>query len=83
MFRSSVIRIMGCPARDGPRKKEDMLARNNYSYQKRLKELAKQKKQEENRQRKLARKNIQAKDSEAQVSNGDSEESSDENAALK
>ena len=58
------------------------MARNNYPYQKRQKELAKKKKTEEKRQRKLDRKNLQAKESEAQVSNGDSEQSSDENAAL-
>ncbi len=59
-----------------------MLARDNYSYQKREKELAKKKKKEEKRQRKLDRKNIQPKESEAQVSNEKSEQSSDENAAL-
>ena len=35
------------------------MARDNYSYQKRKKELAKKKKKEEKRQRKLDRKNIQ------------------------
>jgi len=58
------------------------LARDNYSYRKRKKELAREKKKEEKRQRKLDRKNIQPKESEAQVSNGNSEQSSDENAAL-
>ncbi len=58
------------------------MARNNYPYQKRQKELAKKKKKEEQRQRKLDRKNIQPKESEAQVSNEDSEQSSDEKAAL-
>jgi len=53
------------------------LARNNYSYQKRNKELAKKKKKEEKRQRKLDRKNIQSKEGEAQVSNENSEQSSD------
>lgn len=40
--------------------KEDVLARNNYSYQKRQRELAKKKKKEEKRQNKLARKNARA-----------------------
>ncbi|MGB2705941.1 MAG: hypothetical protein WBC74_03705 [Candidatus Omnitrophota bacterium] len=45
------------------------MARDNYSYRKRQKELAKKKKKEEKRQRKLDRKNIQSKEGEAQVSN--------------
>ncbi len=45
-----------------------MLARDNYSYQKRKKELAREKKREEKRQRRLDRKNIQSKEGEAQVS---------------
>jgi len=36
------------------------LARNNYSYAKRQRELAKKKKKEEKRQRKLDKKNKQA-----------------------
>ena len=38
-----------------------MLARDNYSYRKYQKELAKKKKREEKKQRKLDKKNIQAK----------------------
>ncbi len=38
-----------------------MLARDNYSYKKYQKELAKKKKREEKQQRKLDKKNIQAK----------------------
>ena len=38
-------------------KKEITLARTNYSFEKRQKELAKKKKKEEKRQRKLERKN--------------------------
>jgi len=53
----------------GLRQKEEMLARDNYSYQKRQKELAKKKKKEEKKQRKLDKKNIQ--------SNADSEQISD------
>ncbi len=49
------------------------MARDNYSYRKRQKELAKKKKKEEKRQRKLDRKNIQSKEAEAQVSNENSE----------
>ena len=49
------------------------MARDNYSYRKRQKELAKKKKKEEKRQRKLDRKNIQSKETEAQVSNENSE----------
>jgi len=51
-----------------------MLARDNYSYRKYQKELAKKKKKEEKRQRKLAKKNIQSKEDEAQVSNENSEQ---------
>lgn len=36
------------------------MARDNYSYKKHQKELAKKKKQEEKNQRKLERKNLQA-----------------------
>ena len=52
------------------------MARDNYSYRKRRKELAREKKKEEKRQRKLDRKNIQPKESEAQVSNENSEQNS-------
>ena len=38
------------------------MARDNYSYQKYRKELAKKKKKEEKRQRKLNKKNIQPKE---------------------
>ena len=38
-----------------------MLARDNYSYKKYQKELARKKKREEKQQSKLAKKNIQAK----------------------
>ena len=38
-----------------------MLARNNYSFNKRQKELAKKKKKEEKRQSKLDKKNMQNK----------------------
>ena len=51
-----------------------MLARDNYSYRKRQKELAKKKKKEEKRQRKLDRKNMQSKEVEAQVPNENSEQ---------
>jgi len=46
-----------------------MLAKDNYSYQKRQKEMAKKKKKEEKRQSKLDKKNIQ--------SNADSEQTSE------
>jgi hypothetical protein len=46
-----------------------MLARDNHSYRKYQKELAKKKKKEEKKQRKLDRKNMQAK--------ADSEQTSD------
>lgn len=48
-----------------------MLARDNYSYQKYRRELAKKKKKEEKMQRKLDKKNTQPKDGAEQVSNGD------------
>ncbi len=38
------------------------MARNNYSYAKRQRELAKKKKKEEKRQRKLEKKNKQSED---------------------
>ncbi len=44
-----------------PKIKEGMLARDNYSYKKYQKELAKKKKQEEKRQNRLDKKNAQAK----------------------
>ena len=53
----------------GLRQKEEMLARDNYSYQKRQKEMAKKKKKEAKKQRKLDKKNIQ--------SNADSEQTSE------
>jgi len=46
-----------------------MLARDNYSYQKRQKELAKKKKKEKKEQRKLDKKNIQVKVDSEQASN--------------
>ncbi len=52
-----------------------MLARDNYSYRKYQKELAKKKKQEEKRQRKLNKKNIQAKEDSGQVANLDNKNS--------
>ena len=69
------------------------MARDNYSFRKRKKELAREKKREEKRQRKLARKNIQPKESEAtegstersecaQVPDENSGQNSDENTAL-
>ena len=46
-----------------------MLARDNYSYRKYQRELAKKKKKEEKEQRKLDKKNIQAKADSEQTSN--------------
>jgi hypothetical protein len=43
------------------------LAKDNYSFQKRQKELAKKKKKEEKRQSKLDKKNMQAKADEEQA----------------
>ena len=47
------------------------MARDNYSYKKYQKELAKKKKREEKIQSKLDKKNIQAKGILEQASNGD------------
>jgi hypothetical protein len=58
------------------------LARDNYSFQKRKKELAKKKKKEEKRQRKLDRKNMRAQESEMQVPNENPEQSSDEKGII-
>ena len=43
------------------------MARNNYSYEKRQKELAKKKKKEEKRLRKLEKKNVHPEVSEEQT----------------
>lgn len=53
-------------------KKEGVLARDNYSYQKYRRELAKKKKKEEKMQRKLDKKNVLAGENPGQVSNDDS-----------
>ena len=45
------------------------MARDNYSYKKYQKEMAKKKKQEEKRQRKLDKKNIKAKEDSEHTSN--------------
>jgi hypothetical protein len=42
--------------------KEDTLARDNYSYKKYQKELARKKKQEEKKQNRLAKKSAQAQE---------------------
>jgi len=44
------------------------LARDNYSFRKRQKEIAKEKKKEAKMQRKLDKNNIKSKEGEAQVS---------------
>jgi hypothetical protein len=48
-----------------------VLARDNYSYIKHQKEMAKKKKKEEKIQNKLARKNLQAQGDAVQPSNDD------------
>jgi len=57
------------------------LARDNYSYQKYKKELARKKKQEKKRQRRLERKNLQSGGNRAQVSNENPGQSPDQNTA--
>jgi len=52
--------------------KEAVLARDNYSYIKHQKELAKKKKKEEKMQNKLARKNLQAQGEAGQAGAADS-----------
>jgi len=47
------------------------LARDNYSYQRHMRELAKKKKKEEKMQRKLDKKNEQPKEELGQASNED------------
>ena len=47
------------------------MARDNYSYQKYRRELAKKKKKEEKMQRKLDKKNMQSREDLGQVSNED------------
>ncbi|MFA6142673.1 MAG: hypothetical protein WC738_05220 [Candidatus Omnitrophota bacterium] len=51
------------------------MARDNYSYQKYKRELAKKKKKEEKMQRKLDKKNAQSGENLGQVSTGDVAES--------
>ena len=51
--------------------KEDMLARDNYSYQKHRRELVKKKKKEEKMQRKLDKKNAKSNEDPGQASTGD------------
>ena len=51
------------------KQKEAVLARDNYSYKKYQRELAKKKKREEKMQRKLDKKNMQSKDDLGQGSN--------------
>ena len=47
------------------------MARDNYSYQKYRRELAKKKKREEKEQRKLDKKNAQSKEALGQVASSD------------
>lgn len=54
----------------GQDKRRGVLAKDNYSYQKKQKELAKKKKREEKQQRKQDRKNQQAQVGSEVVSNG-------------
>ena len=53
------------------------MARVNYSFRKKQKELKREKKREEKRQRKLDKKNIPSAESEAQVSNAERESGPD------
>jgi hypothetical protein len=53
----------------GLKQKGEMLAKNNYSFQKRQKELAKKKKKEAKMQNKLNKKNIQANADSEQIAN--------------
>ena len=46
------------------------MARDNYSYRKRIRELKKKKKKEEKMQRKLDKKNSQPEEDQAQVPDG-------------
>ncbi len=63
IFPSSIIQIIGRPHAGWPlRQKEGMLAKDNYSYQKRQKEMAKKKKKEEKKQRKLDKENMKPKE---------------------
>ena len=77
------MQITGYPMRGiVPRWKGGKVARDNYSYQKRSKELAKKKKKVEKIQRKLDKKSVQPEEGEAQVPNEKPEQSPDENASL-
>ena len=51
-----------------PADMEDMLARDNYSYKKYARELAKKKKKEEKLQRKLDKKNVNSDENPEQIS---------------
>jgi hypothetical protein len=65
----TVTAAIGCP-RSGwpPGEKEGILAKDNYSFQKRQKELAKKKKKEEKKQRKLDKGNMRSKEDPERVS---------------
>ena len=52
---------------------EDTLARDNYSYKKYARELAKKKKKEEKLQRKLDKKNAKSAEEPGQVSNNEAD----------
>jgi len=70
------------------KEKEEILARDNYSYKKYQKELARKKKNEEKRQSKLNKKNIETKthltlsDGECASSAVDTQQASNENVTL-
>ncbi len=53
----------------GLKQKEEILAKDNYSFQKRQKELAKKKKKEAKMQNKLNKKNMQANVASEQIVN--------------
>jgi len=50
-----------------PAGREDILARDNYSYKKYARELAKKKKKEEKLQRKLDKKNVKSDENPEQI----------------
>ena len=58
------------------------MARDNYSFQKRKKEIARKKKREKKMQRRLDRKNMHSKEGEAQVPNENSEQGSGEDTTV-
>jgi len=56
--------VVSAPAEPSTDQKGNAMAKSNYEFKRRQKELAKKKKKKEKRQRKLAKKSVEADDTE-------------------